>query len=177
MGLKVSCIAARSDRNEFQKAFFAIWKHLEPIDTRSLANFDQLTRWIETEIRYGENLIGFYQDGEWGAVFDVGCEHLEDESQLCKLSSKMGLVIVALAHTTSGSYWFKVYVQGQLRRGIQAEDVGQTNFGPALAEEAQINQEDFGLDNVESLMQAFGLHPYVADNAGPFVGVRLEEIS
>ena len=177
MGLKISTIAAKIGRATFQETSFSVWNKLEPVEKHTFATFDELSRWTEAELRYTENLLAFYQDGDWAILSDTGQYRLADEKELCLLSEKVGQVIVALAHTTSSMYWFKVYENGGLRRKLCSDDGRIERYGEPLANEDILDSSRFWLTDVEHLLKSFGLRPYVADceGEGPFAAVEVTE--
>src|SRR2546425_6605948 len=166
MGLKIATVAAKVRRAVFQDAFFSVWSKLQIVKTNELATFEELTRWIDDELRSTETLLGFYQDGDWAALFDVGQCRIADEQELCLLSERVGPVIAALGHTTSSTYWFKLYEQGYLRRRICSDDGDLVTEGEPVAHGGSLDLPRFWLTDVEHLLESFGLQPYVAECKG-----------
>lgn len=169
MGMHFGILAVPAKLAELRAVFGDTWPNHEPGRTRSgFASQHELWEWVEANQKFvssrdwrpdnpGSEVYLFYEDGPWAVMFDRGYVLCTDGGALASLSARFGKALSIVIETTGGTASFEYYEKGASRRSVHYVDGDMRTDGDRLPEERGLAEDTFYMDEVEQLMQAFGL--------------------
>lgn len=168
--MHVGLIAVRARADDFRAAFSSIWERYEVVSSAdTLRGYDAMSQWRQANEKFvsardwsledpGKEVYVFYQDGPWGVMMSESDYSLmQDEEALSRLGSKFGLALSFTVESASACAFFWCFEGGVLRRSILNDGETIETLGKRLAQEENIDIENFYMKETEELMAAFGL--------------------
>lgn len=120
----------------------------------------------------------FWKHGDWAVMGDLGVDLQNNDKELCRLSEKLGNVVVAALDVMYEYAYFASYEDGELRRRLLLEEGAFGEEGLPVKPERGRRLLDFNEQECERIWTAFKLPTFEHDPLnGPFyaIGVKKPE--
>jgi len=179
MGLHFGFIAASATVARLKESFRMIWPTREFAQTQAgFKSFSEALDWAASHEKFvsaaewsrenpGSQVRFFYQDGPWAVMTDPSYSLAGDEKALARLSAELDAVLGVVIETAGGTAVFAYCEKGNLLRSVAGVNGELHVNGTPIPQEARLAKDSFYMDEVEQLMQAFGLTPYGDDSLAP----------
>jgi len=179
MGMHFGLLVARTTVDGLKSGFSKIWpKHEFARSHKGFKTFDEALEWAASHEKFvsaaerslenpGSQVHLFYQDGAWAVMTDFTYTLAGNEKALARLSADLGAALGIVIESAGGTAMFAYCENGNLVRSVAYMDGDMRVHGKPIPEEAKLEKDIFYMDEVEQLMQAFGLTPFGDDAIAP----------
>ncbi|HEY4374958.1 MAG TPA: hypothetical protein VGN52_23755 [Burkholderiales bacterium] len=169
MGMHLGMLAVKGDVARLIDAAGTVWPHLEAGAKRTgFGSPQEAWDWHKQQEIFvsmknaspdnpGADAYFFYQQGSWAVMLDAQYVLAGDTEALQALSGIFGTALSFVVESASGTAAFCFCEAGALRREIHNADGEISTEGISLPEEKADFSQKFYMNEVEDLMQAFGL--------------------
>ncbi len=174
MGRARSSIAAQTDVETLRAAALEVYAVESAGEPEEAGDFDGALDFCQplTEDLGGDegsDAWFVFKHDKWAVIGDLGVQLHQDDDALCKLSEKVGGVVVCAIDSPFGYATFAFYEGGRIKRRLVHEEGEFWTEGLPVKAERGHQVLDFDEDEAERIWSSYGLPTFEYDpEGGPF---------